>query len=140
MTLVILIVEVRGNTDAIRSAVATGELVAEWVLGARFVRGTGFVKTADGSNDFEIIQLRGWDEQAGHYRAWSFMSNGMSAESEATWDEATKTMSEVTRYGEITQTTERNFAEDAVETWHQVNTDASGAVVSEMRGVNTRRD
>ena len=127
---------VAGPADA---PFATGVNTAEWVLGGQFVRGGGALKTADGSNDFEIIGLRTFDPQAGVYRLWSFFSTGMVVQTEGTWDPAERTMTDVTRYGDITQTTRSRFTEDGVEEWTQVNTNATGEVVSEMQGRNTRR-
>ena len=118
---------------------ATGENTVEWVLGGQFVGGSGSVRTADGSNDFAIIALRGFDPHAGVYRTWSFFSTGMVSEAEATWDEAEKTMTEVTHYGDVTQTTTSRFTEDGVEEWTQVNKDGSGNVISALQGRNTRR-
>ena len=49
-------------------------------------------------------------------------------------------MTEVTRYGEMTQTNTSSFARDGVEEWTMVNTGSDGSVISEMSGINTRRD
>ena len=125
-----------GEADA---PFATGEYTAEWALGGQFVRTTGSVKTADGSNDFELLGMLTFDQQGGVYRMWSFFSYGLVAVGEGIWNETTRTMTETTPYGEITQTTKRYFSTDGVEEWTSVNTDPSGKVVSEMRGRNTRR-
>ena len=118
---------------------AGGAYTAAWVLGGRFLQTTGSVKTSDGSNDFELISLMGHDVERGVYRTWSFMSNGMISESESTWDARARTMTKVTRYAPVTQATTSDFSEDGVEVWHMVNRDASGKVMSEMSGRNTRR-
>ncbi len=118
---------------------ATGERRVEWILGGEFARATGFVETADGANDFEIMQVLTYDRLADLYRTWSFMSNGLVTLSEMTWDADSLTMTEVTRYGDTTQRTESCFAEDGVEVWSTVNLDASGKVQSEMSGTNRRR-
>lgn len=118
---------------------ATGSYTAEWVLGGHFVRGTGFLKTADGSNDFELLSLMRFDREAGVYRTWLFFSYGAVTQTTGVWDEATRTMTETTRYGDFIQTTKRCFATDGYEEWTMVNTDQDGRVVSEMRGQNTRR-
>lgn len=122
-----------------QSPSAVGEVTGKWVLDGRFVQSNGFVKTSDGSNDFEITSLMTYDRERDVYRTWSFMSNGMAGEAESTWDPATQTMTKITRYGDATQTTTSSFSEDGVETWHMVNRDASQTVVSEMSGRNTRR-
>ena len=119
--------------------VATGTYTVEWVLGGQFVRGSGILKTADGSNDFELLSLMQFDREAGVYRTWLFFSYGAVTQTTGTWDEATCTMTENTPYGDIIQTTKRCFAIDGQEEWTLVNTDQSGRIVSEMRGRNTRR-
>ncbi len=119
--------------------VATGTYTVEWVLGGQFVRGSGFLRTTDGSNDFEILSLMQFDGEAGVYRTWLFFSYGMVTQSTGTWDAETLTMTETTPYGDIIQTTKRCFAADCHEEWTQANTDQSGRIISEMRGRNTRR-
>ena len=116
--------------------VVTGTYTVEWVLGGQFARGTGFLKTADGSNDFEILSLMQFDREAGVYRTWLFFSYGAVTQAAGTSDEATRTMNETTPYGDTIQTTKRCFATDGLERWTLANTGQTGRIVSEMRGRN----
>ena len=119
---------------------AKGTTTVKWILDGRFIQGTGTLKTVDGSNDFKVTMLMTYVSDKNVYRRWSFFSYGMTSESEGTWDAETQTMTLVTRYGDIVQTTTSNFAEDGVEEWTMVSTDEADRVVNEMRGTNSRRD
>ena len=127
------------STDEDGKRFATGERTIRWVLDGAFVQTKGYVRTADGSNDFEIIAMMHHDRRTDRYRSWSFLSNGLAIETEMTWDATSRTMTAVTRYGEMAQTTTSRFVEDGVEQWTLVNTNAAGDVVSRMQGVNRRR-
>ena len=96
-----------------QSPSAVGEFTAKWVLDGRFVQTNGSVKTSDGSNDFEITSLMTYDRERDVYRTWSFMSNGMASEAESTWDPATRTMTKIARYGDVTRTTTSSFRPSA---------------------------
>lgn len=127
------------GTWDIESPGAKGVVTRTEVFGGRFIQGNGSLKTDDGSNDFDLISMMTFDPQGGVFRTWNFLSNGMVSQSESTWDGSAQTMTEVTRYGEITQTSTTDLSQDGVHTWTMVNTDASGAVIGEMTGTNTRR-
>jgi hypothetical protein len=116
----------------------TGEINATWVLKDRFVEQTGFLKNADGSIS-NMTTFLTYDQRRKVYRMISFMSNGMIGEAEATWDPATKTMTQVFRDPEVTTTMTGSFAEPGVEKWNMVATGADGRVLHRMSGINTRR-
>lgn len=119
---------------------ASGTATAQWTLDKNFIHSTGGVKTVDGSNDFDLISIMTYDSGSQVYRTWSFLSNGMTMHTEGEWDASTRTMTEVTHFGNITQTTESNFTDDGVRQWTTVNLDSDGNVLSEMSGTHTRRD
>ena len=131
-----------GTWDVVATAdgnpTARGRYTADWILDKRFLQTTGFVNTADGSNDFEILSLSTYDAVKQIYRWWTFMSTGQMEESEGTWNAHTKTMTRITRYGDIVQTATSHFAKPGLEQWTIVNSDRNQAVVSEMSGTNTR--
>lgn len=118
---------------------ATGETTGQLVLDGHFLQRTGWVKTVDGSNDFDIISMLGYDANADAFHVTAFLSNGLHITSDATWDETSQTMTEIRHYGDVTQTTESQFVEDGVEQWTMVNMDADGHVISAMSGTNRRR-
>ena len=116
----------------------TGEINANWVLKDRFVEQTGFLKNVDGSIS-NVTTFLTYDQRRKVYRMISFMSNGMIGEAEATWDPATKTMTQVFRDPGVTTTMTGGFAEPGVEKWNMVATGADGKVLHQMSGTNTRR-
>ena len=118
---------------------ALGEVTTKWVFDGHFGQSDDFVKTSDSATDFQITSLMTYDQSRDVYRSWFFMSNGMVSEAESTWDPAKRSMTKITHYGDVTQTTTSDFSADGVETWHQVNRDASQTLLSEMSGRNTRR-
>lgn len=118
-----------------------GTARAEWVLGGRFVRQAGLLRSSDGSDETEIITLMTYDPDRKTYLAWRFMSDGTHIEAEATWNEATKTMTSVARdsAGEEVLTTTADFSTPGVERWKIVSTNKSGEELFELRGENKRR-
>jgi hypothetical protein len=119
-----------------------GTAKAEWVLGGRFVRQTGAVKSPDASEDTQLESLLTYDPDKKTYLTWTFMSDGSHLEAEATWNEATKTMTSVAhnRDGGVTTTTTADFSHPGVERWKIVSTTKTSDVIFELRGENTRRE
>lgn len=115
-----------------------GQFTAKWVLDGHFVRTTGTVSTGDAFS-FDVTNMMTFDAKKKVYRMWSFMSNGLTVESEATWDAKTKTLTRLTRYDDVTQKTISRFDTPGVEQWNMIVTDKDKNVVSEMKGTNTRQ-
>lgn len=121
------------------TATAMGSFTAKRVLDGNFILKDGYVKTSDGSNDFEILSMMAYDDEKDIYRIWSFLSSGIASETEGTWDPDTQILKQVTGYGEFTQTTNSDLSEDGIDRWTAISTDQDGNVVSKITGTNTRR-
>lgn len=117
--------------------VAWGRHTNEWILDRKFQLTRGSLKTAGGSNDFDILAVTGLEPDGEHIHTWNFLSNGMVSEALSTWNAEDRTFRQVTRYGPVEQVSISHF-ENRVERWHIVNRDAEGNVMSEMRGTNTK--
>lgn len=119
---------------------ATGEYTPRWTLNGWYVETEGYVITTDSSNDFQIKSFMAYDPQKKDYGITPFLSTGLIMEAEATWNPETLTMTQKAQFGDFTQTTVSDFFEADLEKWTIVTRDANQNTVSEMNGVNTRRD
>lgn len=118
-----------------------GHSSTTWVLGGRFLQGTGELRSQDGSTVVKVTTLMTFDTVRKVYRSWTFMSDGSSFESEGTWQEPTRELNSSSRQDSPSGgfTSKSVFAEDGVENWSMEFKDDKGKVVSQMTGKNTRR-
>ncbi len=124
------------------SPLTKGHSSTKWVLGGRFLQGTGELRSQDGSTVVKVTTLMTFDTARKVYRSWTFMSDGSSFESEGTWKEATRELSSSSRKDSSTGgfTSKSVFVEDGVENWNMEFKDDKGKVVSQIAGKNTRRN
>lgn len=114
-----------------------GTSKAEWVHGGRFLRqawsyrASGTLPAGSGST------MMTYDPEAKVYRSWMFFSSGATLESQGRWNPQSNTFTWTGRNGRSTTTA--TFKEDGTEHWSMVEKDATGKVLSEASGVNTRR-
>lgn len=116
-----------------------GESSTTWVLDGRFVQQTGVLRSADGFNAIRVTTLMTYDSERKMYRMWSFLSNGSTSEATGTWDEATRTMTSISRQDGSTTTTTAKFSDNGIEEWLFTTTNQSNEVVGRFGGTNTRR-
>ena len=128
------------RADIENAQTATGNFTATIILDGKFLQTIGSLNTSDNSNDFDLVSLMTFDENRNTYRTWSFFSTGLVSESTSDWDATSNMMTKKTRYGDITQTTESYFPKSGIERWIAISRDRNGNVVSELQGVNTRRN
>ena len=118
-----------------------GHSSTKWVLGGRFIQGTGELQSQDGAIVVKVTTLMTFDTAKKVYRSWTFMSDGSSFESEGTWKETSRELASASRKdstsGGFTSTSV--FAEDGVENWKLEFKDDKGKVVNEITGKNTRK-
>ena len=115
-----------------------GKVTAKWVLGGRFLQQAA--EATDGS-DFKYMSLMTYDPVKKIYRTWFFLSDGITGETEGTWDAQGQVMTSVSPKDDRGgfSTTTADFSEPGVEKWKIVYKDTSGKVVNEMSGKNTRQ-
>jgi hypothetical protein len=117
-----------------------GRVTGTWILDGRFLQQSSEALDKDGAVVFKYMSLMTYDPVKKVYRSWIFLSDGFTGESEGTWDAKGRVMTSVGRKDEngVSSTTTADFSEAGVEKWKIVFTDATGKVVSEMSGKNTR--
>jgi hypothetical protein len=112
---------------------------AEWILGGRFLEQKVSLTSADGRTTAQSRNLMTFDPALGRYRIWSFVSDGNVRVSTGSWDDATRTMTTISRDSGLVSTTTARFAEDGHEQWEwQIRTEA-GATVFQISGDSRRQ-
>ena len=116
-----------------------GTVSAEWIHGGRFLRQTWAVETEGAQPAMSGSAIMTYDPEKKAYRSWTFVSTGMTSESEGTYDAKSKTLTWTARGANGVRTvTKSSFPEDGAETWSITVKDGDGRVVVDITGKNTR--
>ncbi len=114
---------------------------AAWILHGRFLRQSWSTETGDGTPGASGLNLMTFDTDGRGYRQWSFLATGSVIENEGVWDSVTRTFTWGHRLADTSETvaTKASFAEDSIQAWSIVKTDAHGKTLREVTGRSRRR-
>jgi hypothetical protein len=113
----------------------TGTITTQWVLGGRFLQGTG----SDSSKN-EFIGTWTYDPQRKAYRFWFFDSAGTAMEWSGSWDDDAKELSLKQDMGNgITSTLTTRVVDKNTIAWHSEAKGKDGKLYHGMEGTWVRK-